>query len=133
MASRARPSSAVPSGAGTMPSVTSDLAARVWSEVARWLAGIPLARDRSPFLEYGQDVAGGVLEPRNVRASAAEDALLVLLKAVVALEAHSTLGQLIDGLVDVLNREVEDGERRRGVVRFGVDQYVPQAGDVQVQ
>src|SRR5215216_5575092 len=110
-----------------MPSVTSDLAARVWSEVARWLAGIPLARDRSPFLEYGQDVAGGVLEPRNVRASAAEDALLVLL------EAHSALGQLIDGLLDVLNREVEDGERRRGVVRFGVDQYVPQAGDVQVQ
>src|SRR5215216_3647894 len=40
-----------------------DLAARVWSEVARWLADIPLVRDRSVLLDYGQDVACRVLEP----------------------------------------------------------------------
>src|ERR671918_220336 len=54
--------------------------------------GIPLVRDHLPLLEYGQDVARGVLEPRDVRTAAAENALLVHVKAVVPLETHSALG-----------------------------------------
>jgi hypothetical protein len=95
------------------------------------LAGIPLVRDRSVLLDYGQDVSGRVLEPRDQRASAAVDALLVLLKVLVPLEVHSSLDQLIDGLLDVVHWEVEDSESRRDVVRFGVDQNVPLTGDVQ--
>src|SRR5215210_3472934 len=101
--------------------------------MARWLAGILLARACSVLLDYGQDVAGGVLEPRDQRASAMVDALLIRVRVIVALEANSAFGQLIDGLLDVVHREVENGERRRGVVRFGVDQNVPLAGDVQLQ
>ena len=78
--------------AGTTLSATPDLEAQVWAGVARWLVDIPLLRDRLPILEYGQDVAGGVLEPSDQRASAAEDALLVHLKTVVPFETNSALG-----------------------------------------
>ena len=60
------------------------------------------------LLEHGQHVASRVLEPGDVRPLAAGDALLVLLEAVVPLEANATGGQLVDGLVDVVDLEVED-------------------------
>src|SRR5918996_3795709 len=81
-------------------------------------------------LEYGKDVAGGVLEPCNGRPHAAGDALLVLFESFVSLEAHATSGELVHGLVDVIDREVQDRVRRRGVVRLQVDQRVPVAGEV---
>jgi hypothetical protein len=49
-------------------------------------------RDRLLFLEYRQDIAGGILEPRDVRASAAVDTLLVHTGIVVPLEVHAALG-----------------------------------------
>ena len=60
------------------------------------LAGEPtnpvcLIWDCLPVLEYGEDVTGGIIKPCDVRASAADDALLVHVEAVAALETHSTL------------------------------------------
>jgi hypothetical protein len=74
---------------------------------------------------------GGVLEPRDVGALPAIDALVVRVGVVVALELHAPLAQLIDRRVEVVHREVEDSEGGRGVVLLRVDQYVPIAGEVQ--
>lgn len=62
------------------------------------------------MLEHGQDVVSGIFEPGDQRPSAPEDALLVLVEAVKALEAHAALDQLVNGPVDVVHREVEDRE-----------------------
>src|SRR5215210_6029866 len=93
----------------------------------------PHKRVRSAQLNHGQHVAGGVLEPRDRWAASAEDALLVLLGSFVALEADAPPGQLVDRLLYVLHREVQDGKRRRGVIRLGVDQHVLAARDAQLQ
>ena len=47
----------------------------------------------SLFLEHGQDIAGGVFEPRDQRPAAAKDSLLVRFEfTLIALEAHASLG-----------------------------------------
>src|ERR671914_151556 len=79
----------------------------------------------------GEDVPRRVLEPGDRRSGASGDALFVLLEAVVALEAHSPRGQLVDRLLDVVDREVEDRVGRRGEVRLVIDERVAVAGDVQ--
>ena len=85
----------------------------------------------STQLEDGEDVARGILEPGDRRPRAAGDALLVLLEALVPLETHAARGQLVNGRVDVVDREVEDGVGRGGVIRLGVDERAPIAGKVQ--
>ena len=54
--------------------------------------------------------AGSVNQAMNGPA-AAEDAALVLVEAVVAGELDAAPGQLVDGGVDVVDREVEDRVR----------------------
>jgi hypothetical protein len=70
------------------------------------------------LLQHGDDVAGRVPEPGDVRAlataEAAHDALLVLDLTVVLLELDAARGELRDGLVDVVDREVEDRVRTSG-------------------
>jgi ABC-type transport system involved in multi-copper enzyme maturation permease subunit len=84
------------------------------------------------LLDDRQDVARRVLEPRDVRAAAAVDAPLVLLYAVVALEAHAALREFVHRCLDVTDREVQDGERRRLVsAALRVDDRVPAAAEVQ--
>src|SRR5215475_1565499 len=68
----------------------------------RWGTELALLKD-------GEDVAGGVLEPGDVRAARPVDALVVLADAVVALEADAAAGELVHGRVDVVHLEVEDG------------------------
>src|SRR5215207_5793294 len=85
------------------------------------------------LLDDRQDVARRVLEPGDRRALAAEDAPLVLLEALVALEDHAALGQGVHGRLDVVDREVEDRVGRRDVVRLGVDHDLPVAGEPQVE
>jgi hypothetical protein len=54
------------------------------------------------------NVAGGVLEPGYVVVVAAENPLLVRIES--AFVTHSTLSQLINGLVDVVDRKIKNGE-----------------------
>jgi hypothetical protein len=75
----------------------------------------------------------GSPEPGDERASSREDAPVVLVESVVALEPHATLRESVDSLVDVLDREVEDRVVRRRVVRPGVDERVSPAREVQRQ
>src|ERR687887_575752 len=87
---------------------------RRWATV-RWPPSPASRPAGSAVLDDGQDVAGRVLEPGDLGAAGgAHDPLLVLGEAVVALEANPPRGQLVDGLVDVVDREVEDrvGGRR---------------------
>ena len=84
------------------------------------------------LLDDGQDVSGGIGEPRDERATlGARDPLLVLVGAVVALEAHAALCEFVDGCLDVVDREVEDRVGRRREVGLRVDERVPTAGQVQ--
>src|SRR6266542_3955149 len=77
--------------------------------------------NRSLF-DHGQDVAGRVLEPRNLRAPSTEHALRVRLEVglVVELEAHASSGELAHRSFDVVHGKVEDCERRRNMVGLRV-------------
>ena len=48
----------------------------------------------------------------------ARDALLVLLEALVPLEPHPALHELVDGRLGILDREVEEGRRGRYAARL---------------
>jgi rod shape-determining protein MreB len=85
----------------------------------------------SAVLEDGQDVARGVGEPGDERSAASADALGVLVYPLVTLEVHAPADQFVDGRVDVLDQEVEDGVRGRRVVGLRVDQRVAVASQVQ--
>src|SRR6266567_1511067 len=83
-----------------------------------------------------EDVSGRVLEPGDGgTAAAAGDALVVGLDArlVIDLEAHAALLQARHGGLDVLDRDVEDGERRRGVIGLGIDERLAAARELQLQ
>src|SRR5215217_6623972 len=62
---------------------------------------------------------------------AAVDAPVIGLEVLIALDRHAAGGQLLNGLVDVVHREVEDGERRRRVVGLGIDQDALVVGEVE--
>jgi hypothetical protein len=84
----------------------------------------PPPRSPSGLFEHREDVSRGILEPRDVRtAAAAGDAPVVLRHAFVPLELHACAGQLVDGLLDVLDGEVEDRERRRLVVVLRIHEH----------
>src|SRR6266446_5156630 len=107
--------------------------------ISKWTTGCPMLAPFRGFpwclslLEHRQHVAGRVLEPGDVRALAASHALLVLLEAVVALEADPLRGEFVDRLVDVVNREVQDGVVGRRVTRLRVDQRGAVTREVQGQ
>src|SRR5918994_6163406 len=76
------------------------------------------------LLQHRQDVAGRILEPRDRRAIAARDAALVLPGFLaVVLECHACREQLVDGSLDVVDREVEGRVGRRLVIVLRVDQH----------
>jgi hypothetical protein len=58
---------------------------------------------------------------------------ILVAHVVVALEAHPALGELVDRLLDVVHREVQDRVRGRHMIRLRVDQGVPVAREVQGQ
>ena len=91
---------------------------------------------RLPLLQYGQDVSRRVLEPGDHQPTVAEDALGVLLAIwhVVVLEDHTNRRELVDRLLDVGHREVEDRVGRRGVaLPLRVDKDVATAVEAEEQ
>src|SRR6478609_6047820 len=54
----------------------------------------------SGLLDYRQNIAGWIGEPRDVGAVATHDASRILGESVVFQKLHATCGQLIDGCVD---------------------------------
>src|SRR2546427_633688 len=98
-----------------------------WRWTARGFAPSLLLDDR-------QDVAGGVLDPRDHRPPAAEDPFAVRLELTfVALEAHAAVGEPVHGLLNIVDWEIQNGERCRSMVRLGIDEYRRAAGKVQLQ
>src|SRR4029453_324212 len=87
------------------------------------------------LLQHRQDVAGGILEPGDVRAAvlrqAAHHALLVLGHPLGALELPPGGAQPGEGRVDVIDLEVEDRVVGGGVVGLAVDERVAALGVVQ--
>src|SRR5262249_15885535 len=86
-------------------------------------------------LHHREDVPCRVFEPGDGRSIAAGDAALVGLDAgkVVVLEADAAPPQLIDGLLDIGDAEVQYRESRRRVVRLRIDEHAPAAAEAQLQ
>src|ERR1700682_965227 len=75
-----------------------------------------------------QEVPGRVLEPGDIRAPmlrpAAQDAFLVRLRnIVVVLELHAPTCEIVDRRVDVVDPEVQDGDRGRLVIALGIGKH----------
>src|SRR5690349_3338495 len=83
------------------------------------------------LLQHREDVARRVLEPGDRGAGAAGDALLVLFETLVALEADAALGEPVDGGLDVVDLEVEDGVGGGLVVGLAVDECVATVAELQ--
>src|SRR2546429_2378601 len=80
---------------------------------------------RSGRLEDRQDVARRVLEPGDVGAAAGGDAARdpeMVGHAGILLELDAFVLQILDGLIDVVHRKIENRERRRLVLLLRVDQ-----------
>src|SRR6266851_8355598 len=82
----------------------------------------------SPLLDDRQHVPGRVLEPGDVRASIlgppAQNAFLILLwTIVVALKPRATACEVIHRRIDVIDHEIQDGERRRLVIPLGIHKH----------
>ena len=76
-------------------------------------------------MQNGQNVPSRIEEPRDIGADierpSATDALLVEpFHAFVPFEHHTAGGKARDGIVDILNGEIEDREGRRLMIRLGV-------------
>src|SRR6266851_1317848 len=89
----------------------------------------------SPLLYDRQHVPGRVLEPGDVRApilrSAAQDAFLILLwTSVIALELRPSTGEIVHRRIDVIDHEIQDGERRRLVIPLGIHKHCAAARQV---
>src|SRR5688500_3892525 len=74
-------------------------------------------------LDHGEDVPGGIGEPGDVGSVARHDAELVLRGVVVVQELHTLLTQLAHGGVDVVDGQVEHGERGRLVIVLGIEEH----------
>jgi hypothetical protein len=62
---------------------------------------------------------------------AAVDAAVIGVEVLVPLDRHAPDGQLVNGLVDVVHGEVEDGERPWRVVGLGIDQDALVTGEAE--
>src|SRR5713226_9492270 len=89
----------------------------------------------SLLLENGQNIAGGVFEPRYHGTSAAENSSFVRFEIglVIDLKADTALRELVHRFVHIVHREIEDGEGCRSMVRLRVNQDRGAARKVQVQ
>src|SRR5438105_858337 len=86
------------------------------------------------LIDHRQVIAGRVLEPRDVHSVIAMNAFGVGLQlAVVMFEGDTARLQLIDGTIDVLDREIHNGERGRRVIRFGIHKRLVTATDFELQ
>src|SRR5260370_21170034 len=79
--------------------------------------------------KYRQDIARWIFKPRDVRPPAARDPLLVghQVALIVGLEQHALPGQLVYRLLNVGDREIQDGEggRHMVVLRIHQDRRAP--------
>jgi hypothetical protein len=92
------------------------------ARAARHFEGARRAAHTSPFLQHRQHVAGRVLEPGDERPLLTEDASLVLLEPLEALEFDAALDQTVDGRVDGGNLEIENGVASGLGARLFVDE-----------
>ncbi len=46
-------------------------------------------------------------------------------------ESHATLCQLVDCMIDILDRKIENGERRRNVIGLWINENIIAAGQMQ--
>ena len=88
----------------------------------------------SLLLEHGQDIAGGVFKPRDLRTPAAENPLFVCHQVafIVRLEMHATPGQLVYSLLNVVDRKIQDSEGGWSMVLLRIHQDVRPASEMQL-
>src|SRR6266581_2121712 len=86
-----------------------------------------------PF-KYRQYIASRVFKPRDLRTPAAENPLFVCdqVAFMVGLEMHTTPGQLVYSLLDVVDRKIQDGEGGWSMVLLGIHQDVRPPSDMEL-
>ena len=119
--------------AGDGPKVTSDGSKVPLAPAAAITRRGCWAPSRRLELDHREDVAGGILEPRDRRRVGPGDASLVLAGALVAFEHDAGPGQAVHGGVDVGDREVQDRERGGLMVGLGIDDDPAAPSEVQGQ
>src|SRR5262249_60697495 len=82
-------------------------------------------------LQNRQDVARGILEPRDRWAVLAMDSTVILGDSFVPLELDPRRSQSVNRLIDILHREVQHRERGRLMFGFRVDQDLSATGQGQ--
>src|ERR1041384_6422969 len=81
--------------------------------------------DRSFLFQHRKNVSGRILKPGDRRATVAVNSLLVRFDfTFVLFKANAFPVQFIDGLVDVVDEKIENGEAGRRVIRFRIDEDV---------
>src|SRR5947207_9229272 len=83
-------------------------------------------RTESIRLDDRKNIASWIFEPGNRRSVPAHDPFLVCLQVtlIVMLEPHPALCQLVDRTVDIVHRKIENGERRRNVIRLRINENI---------
>src|SRR5437588_9701424 len=86
-----------------------------------------------PF-KHRQYIAGRVFKPRDLRATAAGNPLFVCHQVafIVGFEMHTTPGQVVYSLLDVIHRKIQDGECCWSMVLFRIHQDVRPASDMEL-
>src|ERR1043165_1048767 len=86
---------------------------------------IRVYEDRSFLFQHRKNVSGRILKPGDRRAAVAVNSLLVRFDfTFVLFKANAFPIQFIDGLVDVVDEKIENGEAGRRVIRFRIDEDV---------
>ena len=99
-------------------------------------AGAPFPVDPaagSVFLADGHDIACRVVEPGDRVAACPVNSSGVGLVGIECVDPHAAANEVIDGPFDVVDHDVENGERRRCVIGLGIDQDAPPPGHLQPQ
>src|SRR6266699_5557443 len=78
------------------------------------------------LFKHRQYIAGWVFKPRDLRATAARNPLFVCHQVafIVGFEMHTTPGQVVYSLLNVVDRKIQDGEGGWSMVLLGINQDV---------
>src|SRR5438105_12362168 len=86
------------------------------------------------LFKHRQYIAGRVFKPRDLRTLAAGNPLFVCHQVafIVGLEMHATPGKVVDNLLNVVDRKIQDGECGRNMVLLRIHQDVRPASDMEL-
>lgn len=91
-----------------------------------------LSELRCFLLDHRENIPSGIFKPGDRRAIPTHDPLFVRLDVgqIINLKMHAALCQFVHRFIDIIDREIKDGEVGRSVIRLRINENVIAAGDV---